>query len=374
MKTQLLKFSAVALGLLAALLLCEAVVRLFPSVVDRFDPGFYSEENRFTFDAEVGYVNKKNRRYILPAIVDPQTFKPIVVETNSDGYRDEDFVLKLKDPKMRIAALGDSFTEAYQVDASAMWPRKLQELLGSERFAVFNLGVHNYGLPEYLLTIEHKLNQIKPDLIVVGLFMLNDIYEYAPVDSFERRQQVKSLLNSISLGTTVAQALRRRAATAPSPTGPSPPHRCFPGYVNNADYERNYFHAYQEWTWKVAPDSAEFQKGFAVSIAYLERMVALAKVPVIFMLIPFRDQIDDGWWSTYQCLFQPTGERRFALQEEILRQFHHPYLLDLTPEFHRQSHRPLYLKFDGHWDVEGHELAARLLADYIRRSGIALRP
>jgi len=52
-------------------------------------------------------------------------------------------------------------------------------------------------------------------------------------------------------------------------------------------------------------------------------------------------------------------------------------LLDLTPTF-REAGRargaaPLYFAHDQHWTAAGHELAARAMADWLKRSGLIPR-
>jgi hypothetical protein len=49
-------------------------------------------------------------------------------------------------------------------------------------------------------------------------------------------------------------------------------------------------------------------------------------------------------------------------------------LLDLTPGFREEARRrgsaPLYFARDQHWTAAGHQLAARQLADWLKRSGL----
>ncbi|MCX6706549.1 MAG: hypothetical protein NT001_00180, partial [Candidatus Woesearchaeota archaeon] len=75
-------------------------------------------------------------------------------------------------------------------------------------------------------------------------------------------------------------------------------------------------------------------------------------------------QISDESWSHYA-----KGMVRTKPQQEItafLAENHISYI-DLYPVFYaKQKQIPLYFKIDGHWNKEGHEIAAEEIFKYLK--------
>ena len=71
-------------------------------------------------------------------------------------------------PRIRILAVGDSYTLGLGNEADEVWPKRLQALIAGSR--VYNAGVSGYGLPQMRLTAEALRPRVRPDLIVVGVY------------------------------------------------------------------------------------------------------------------------------------------------------------------------------------------------------------
>lgn len=103
------------------------------------------------------------------------------VEINKHGLRDRNHSLAKPEDTVRIAVLGDSFTEAWQVPVTeTFWSIMEKELANCTTFAnqeveVINFGVSNYGTAQQLLTLRHKAWQYQPDIVVLAMFTGNDI-------------------------------------------------------------------------------------------------------------------------------------------------------------------------------------------------------
>ncbi len=70
-----------------------------------------------------------------------------------------------------VLALGDSVTYGLGAFSAGSWPRQLEHLSGR---SVYNAGVGGYGPCEYLLVLDELL-PLKPTVIIVGLYVGNDI-------------------------------------------------------------------------------------------------------------------------------------------------------------------------------------------------------
>jgi hypothetical protein len=101
---------------------------------------------------------------------------------NSLGYRDDEHTLKKPPGVFRIAVLGDSFTEARQVELNETYWKRLESILNNDlgrhsndRVEVLNFGIGGYGQSEELLTLKLDVLAFSPDLILVGFFSGNDL-------------------------------------------------------------------------------------------------------------------------------------------------------------------------------------------------------
>jgi hypothetical protein len=103
------------------------------------------------------------------------------IEINSRGLRDREHQL-LKTPQtFRIALLGDSYAEAMQVELDqTFWMTLANELtscpaLAGREVELINFGVAGYGTAQELLTLRHKVWQYAPDLVVLAFVSGNDV-------------------------------------------------------------------------------------------------------------------------------------------------------------------------------------------------------
>jgi len=72
----------------------------------------------------------------------------------------------------QILAVGDSFTEGWEVDDDETWPAYLEKLTGK---AVVNGGVGGYGTDQVVLRAEQMLPIVKPKVLIIG-FLEFDIF------------------------------------------------------------------------------------------------------------------------------------------------------------------------------------------------------
>jgi hypothetical protein len=92
--------------------------------------------------------------------------------TNSLGLRDDPVGL---DENVEILAVGDSFTTGGGLPLEDAWPSQLESSINSasvlpEHVRVVNGGVAAYGLTQIRLFTEELAQQLKPKIIVLGLF------------------------------------------------------------------------------------------------------------------------------------------------------------------------------------------------------------
>jgi hypothetical protein len=104
-----------------------------------------------------------------------------LVEVNADGRRDPGYPLAKPAGSYRIAVLGDSYSEAMQVQRDEAYWALLPAALKACDFArgkaieVLNFGVSGYGTGQELLTLQSRAAAYRPDLVLLQFTNGNDV-------------------------------------------------------------------------------------------------------------------------------------------------------------------------------------------------------
>jgi lysophospholipase L1-like esterase len=102
--------------------------------------------------------------------------------TNSEGLRDREHSKAKPANTVRIAVLGDSYTEARQVPMEdAFWAVLERDLKSCEGLAgldveVINFGVSGYGTAQELITLRRRVWQYSPDIVILAFLTGNDVH------------------------------------------------------------------------------------------------------------------------------------------------------------------------------------------------------
>jgi hypothetical protein len=105
------------------------------------------------------------------------------VSINSDGLRDREHARVKPANTLRIAVVGDSYAEAFQVEREkAFWSvleRRLRDCpaLGGREVEVINFGVSGYGTAQELLTLREKVWSYSPDVVLLAVTTNNDVLD-----------------------------------------------------------------------------------------------------------------------------------------------------------------------------------------------------
>lgn len=155
--------AAVVLGMLAALILCEVGLRV---------AGYAGADERLErrFDIRYGTVRKDS--WIFDFAIDRRIHRAVELAGQ---------VIPLDKPEgeRRVLFLGDSATEGAFVPRDAAYPARFQRLLDQRNpdnaVRAINAGVWGMTTIDELHLLEDRLLPLKPDVVVLGLFMANDI-------------------------------------------------------------------------------------------------------------------------------------------------------------------------------------------------------
>lgn len=105
------------------------------------------------------------------------------VRVNSDGLRDREHAKEKPQGTLRVAVVGDSYAEAFQVaQEKAFWSvmeRQLQDCaaLAGRRVEVINFGVSGYGTAQELITLREKVWEYSPDVVLLAVTTNNDVLD-----------------------------------------------------------------------------------------------------------------------------------------------------------------------------------------------------
>jgi hypothetical protein len=105
------------------------------------------------------------------------------VRVNSAGLRDREHAKQKPPNTVRIAVLGDSFSEAMHVpQEDTFWWLMERKLKGCPAFAgkdveVINFGVSGYGTAQELITLRQKVWDYQPDIVLLAFLTFNDIMD-----------------------------------------------------------------------------------------------------------------------------------------------------------------------------------------------------
>ncbi len=161
------KLLLITFGLLFGLFLSEIFLR----VVGYSYPLFYTTDYYRGFALQPGVAGHYQREGESD------------VRINSDGWRDREHAKAKPAGTVRIAVLGDSFSEAMHVPMEqtfwSLLERKLQECnaFPGKKVEVINFGVSGYGTAQELMTLRQKVWDYSPDLVVLAFTTYNDIYD-----------------------------------------------------------------------------------------------------------------------------------------------------------------------------------------------------
>jgi len=115
------------------------------------------------------------------------------VHTNSQGYRDSEWAFRKEPGVLRIAVLGDSFTEALQVPLEQTWVNQLPAAMAAvphcrllkgfpKGAETLNFGVGGYGTGQSWLTWQKDGQRFQPQVVLHAIYFENDLRDNIQVE------------------------------------------------------------------------------------------------------------------------------------------------------------------------------------------------
>ncbi len=104
------------------------------------------------------------------------------VSINAEGFRDVEHPVAKPPGTIRIAVIGDSMTEGREVALAETYWKRLEARLAAcpardgRRVEVLGFGVNGYGTAQELLVLRDHVLKYDPDLVLLAVFTANDIW------------------------------------------------------------------------------------------------------------------------------------------------------------------------------------------------------
>ena len=367
MKSYAKNLLLIVCSLLIVLVISELFLRIAGYKVVTFYPfsGFHQ------FDADLGWTQIPGHE----AVFQGREFK-VNIKTNSHGYSDKDYPFTKPAGSERVVVLGDSFTWGWGVEQEEIFCEVAEKNL--ERVEFINLGQTAYSTAQEYLLFKKLGMKFSPNFTILA-FGPNDIMENSENPKrpkFLVKDGMLELENSpipLSLHEKIKKFLKDhfllyslidyryvllRQFLKPSGKRPN-------GYDWVPDY---FFKSYHE----------KMQGPWDVTKALLLEIDKLTDHRFLIMYIPNRLQVEE---ETYQqAVLTTQGRMNTPFDESLIDLFYPNKLLqefseeqgipflDLTSYFRKENKQhSLYFKYDGHWTMEGHRLAGKLLSERIQK-------
>jgi hypothetical protein len=315
---------------------------------------------------------------------------------NSAGFVDRELADAPR-PAHLVACIGDSFSVAvvpHDRHYTSVAEREFEDL------EVYNIGTVDAGPHEYRRMIELYARPLHPDLIVVGLFLGNDI-----VNAHRRRSNALSAWCDWNQMLVVqlprrawALSRERGEATMLADGGRDESAFSIPATLALSSEE-----VARQLPWLDDPlreppaMSAErfafvestraldvtrvAQSDYSDMIASLDELrAAAAPTPLAFLLIPDEFQVDDALWNEVERALGDAPHVRTLPQKVVRAELERRGLrfADLLPELRAceplaDGRAHVYHARDTHFNSRGNAVAGHALAELIERCGVAQR-
>jgi lysophospholipase L1-like esterase len=311
------------------------------------------------------------------------------VRINSLGYRGEDFTVAKNDAR-RVLVIGDSFTFGWGVNDQDTYPVRLQRLLSEDapgkRVEVINAGFAACYSPDtYYLYLKTEGLALEPDLIIVGLFVGNDLdSQFAFENEWVEKDAggLPARIRNVDLHVVDNYLMPRHV-----------PLRYRTPLLSRSHVFQGLFDIW----WELAPKIKAWLPGSVATTVYaqapgadegvpyiyrrqysertegvfnrvrsllaaMHRLAADRGIPIYVMVIPEGAQMSPNAYGLQADIEKPQKQLAGFFESEGIR------YLDLLPVLREKSGgRPLYFPHDGHWNELGNELAAEALAGFVSK-------
>jgi hypothetical protein len=287
---------------------------------------------------------------------------------NNDGWNSPiDYFAEKKPGVKRIAVIGDSYIEAWQVDAEKSYPSLVADSLGPN-YEVYSFGISGSPLSQYLHMSRYVDSLYSPDIYVFNLIH-NDFHE--SINGLSYNPMFLTIKINKDSSFTEVQPVKPERTYNKIPGGSLLRKSSFFRYVY---YNLHLMEKFKSR--KVAAKSVEMnvnlndildrQDSLRAVTGYLLKKIKseLGNKEVIFVMDGPRSSIYKGEVEKAHVA------RLNNMVAEQCKALNFPFI-DLTPfmvkDFQKNGKR-FESKYDNHWDYYGHQFVAGVVYNYFKNT------
>lgn len=349
-------------GILIALTLSEGILRLLV-------PQWLSIVCRTNYGLMIHQPNARRRSPLGHDIL-----------INSLGMRDREHTPTPREGMFRILLLGDSFMEAAQFPFEESLPVLLEKHLreaGPSSVEVITAAVSGWGTGDQLTFLTREGVALKPNLIVVAMTLHNDM-----VDNLSQR------FYTVVDGTLV-----------PRPPSQAASHQNV--MLSAKEFAASHFELYQLFRrpWRMndrirelqrldhylldvisGTRTDEWERGLTLTQELFRRIHATGRglrAESAIVLIPLSWQVSDERLTDFLSKYNRSRDGIDVQRpQEVMKEFGEAEgidVIDLLPSLRKwraDNRKELFFDRDEHWNQYGQRVAARLVAEELRRRGL----
>ncbi|WP_299256531.1 SGNH/GDSL hydrolase family protein [uncultured Aquimarina sp.] len=343
-------------------------------------------DKMFEYDSSLGWRFIPNKK---GTIIYPDEAHHYM-KTNNIGFRDS-AIPNANDTINKILVLGDSFVSNISVKDEEVFTEVLEKNVNNT--AVLNFGVNGYGqLQEYLVAKEWG-PKIKPDLVILMIYVRNDF-----TDNFTDNNWGNTQLNYNRPSASWNENNQDLVIEEVSPI------KEVVSETSGKIYHK--LHLYHFVKTRINVIRAKFSKNKRIKpsfftppelylcksefsentkLMYLRMERILLKIsnyiretetPLLFVIAPSIVQVEDELWkSTVASISENKEEYIRSLPNDLLMSFakeNNLQMFDLLPilQLETRKGKKLYNPKEQHWTAEGNLIVAQSLLKYLRNTSL----
>jgi len=329
-------------SLFAVLLILEGGIRLYSA---------FWFPRMMQLDAQLGWKHTPNVRKVFVN----EFGEKVEVRQNQYGHRGRAYPIAKNPKKLRILVLGDSFTEGIQVGEDDLFTAFLER--SNPRLEVLNAGVGGYGTVQEYLYLETAGLKHNPNLVLLMVFE-NDLADNClhAYPGFGPRPYAVLRAQSVQIvRDSESQEFLKYALPVPFANALNQ-HSYLFYFLNNNVYHRlraTHVRELQKADLKRTDECGRYDVMFGM-IRQMAQLVTMHNVRLALVLIPTREQVEQGNAATLQPIIDYCERERIAY-------------LSLLGRFRKDMDRsPPYFPRDIHWTKAGHRLAAEEISLFLK--------
>ncbi len=288
---------------------------------------------------------------------------------NSKGFRGAEYTQAKPANTYRILSLGDSFTFGIvpvQYNYNSRIERQLNRKLADQgkQFQLINMGIPGIGPRDYLALLTNEGTQLNPDMVVVSLFIGNDLLEAErAIDKQREWYSYSYVLSFVNYIIQVQRKYEGKAYGAKNEYVDDKPSLAADKFLEIQSARSQIFIKGDTESTTALNNQVEY-------IKQIKKICDSKNIKLLVVMIPDETQINPELQQQVMAKWKASPDQIDIKQPNqalatVFTEAKIPYL-DLLDTFVAESKQELlYKQRDTHWNIAGNRVAAQAITPKI---------